>query len=283
LRAIVIRLAALRSIITAWFATWVYRAQARSYNTWLMPTILSIETSASVGAVCVLRDGIATNEVVRDEAKLSAWLLPAIDRTLSRANVPSLDAIDAIAFGNGPGSFTGVRTACATAQALAYARGKPLYAVSSIEAIADSAISYHARLHRAKESVTVILDARMNEVFTAVYNGRSAEELACVSPVSLQAIDAVVNNVNEFSVGSGALLVAKRLGFESSRIDEIREITQQAETQWAESIARIALRRMMAGEAPIDPMQAEPEYVRNNVALTEHERRALRSNEVKAA
>ena len=59
-------------------------------------------------------------EIVRDDAKLSAWVLPAVERVLARWG-GDVGQIAAIAFGAGPGSFTGVRTACNTAQSLVYA------------------------------------------------------------------------------------------------------------------------------------------------------------------
>ena len=82
-----------------------------------MPCILAIETSSHIGAVAILRgqrcDEVLAEESVRDDQKLSAWVLPAIERVLGASGLPA-QAIDAIAFGAGPGSFTGVRTACAT-------------------------------------------------------------------------------------------------------------------------------------------------------------------------
>jgi tRNA threonylcarbamoyladenosine biosynthesis protein TsaB len=236
-----------------------------------MPTLLSIETSANIGAVCVLRDGVATNEVVRDDAKLSAWVLPAIDRALQCAGVALAD-LDAIAFGQGPGAFTGVRTACATAQGLAYACAKPLYAVSSIHALAFSAQVIKRQNTSASKSINVILDARMNEAFSANYSWAINTEPVAVSPTTLSSIESFAPLETDDLVGSGALLVAKRRAFSSQRIEAIQALTTAAEDEWAQSIARIALVRMARGESPIDPLEAQPEYVRNNVAKTELER-----------
>ena len=106
-----------------------------------MPLILAIECSSHVGAIALLHVGDACaqtfSEVVRNEVKLSGWILPAVQRMLTQAQLRGED-IDAIAFGAGPGSFSGVRTACATAQALAYAWQKPLISVDSLEALAEA-------------------------------------------------------------------------------------------------------------------------------------------------
>jgi tRNA threonylcarbamoyladenosine biosynthesis protein TsaB len=246
------------------------------------PTVLAIETSANVGAVCVLHGDVAINEVVRDDAKLSVWLLPAVERALGRARV-TFDDIDAVAFGTGPGSFTGVRTACATAQALAYARSKPLYAISSLHSLAFSALFSHPPLNRISDEIKVILDARMNEVFSAVLIGRSAVKLKLVGSASVASIASVKFDATDAVVGAGALIIAERLGFATSRIEEVRAVTREAESRWAEAAARIARERINAGEPSVDPMNATPEYVRNNVAQTEAERRALRAVETRAA
>jgi tRNA threonylcarbamoyladenosine biosynthesis protein TsaB len=236
-----------------------------------MPTVLSIETSANIGAVCVLRDGVATSEIVRDEVKLSAWVLHAVGRVLERAGI-ALANLDAIAFGQGPGAFTGVRTACATAQGLAYACAKPLYAVSSIHALAFSARMLKSQFASGLASINVILDARMNEAFSAIYKGEVGSELVPVSPITLSSIETLTPLETDDLIGSGALLAAKRRGFSSQRIEAIQALTTAAENEWAQSIARIALARMARGEPSIDPREAQPEYVRNNVAKTELER-----------
>jgi tRNA threonylcarbamoyladenosine biosynthesis protein TsaB len=236
-----------------------------------MPSLLAIETSANVGAVCVLIDGVATNETVRNETKLSAWLLPAIDRALARAGV-TLAEIDAVAYGQGPGAFTGLRTACATAQAIAYARAKPLYPVSSMEAFACSALNIYAPINKAIEEIYVIFDARMNEAFCANFIGRSAQELVLIRPMSLVPLSTLHLTNDERVVGSGAVLIARRDCADPERLEALQSLTIAAEDRWAEGVARIAALAIARGESGIDPRDAQPEYVRNNVAKTEVER-----------
>ncbi len=232
-----------------------------------MPCLLAIETSSNIGAVCVLRDGVATSEIVRDEVKLSAWVVPAIDRLLSRLNV-SLSSMDAIAFGAGPGSFTGARTACATAQALAYAHNKPLIAVSSLEALAASALPFIAQLNRADSEINVTLDAHMNELYTATLVGRSEAELLSEKSAILQPAQTTHITPSSILLGSGAMLVANAHEFDRATVTAL---THAAESKWAEGLARIAAIRFARGER-IDPINAAPHYVRNNVAKTEVER-----------
>ena len=227
-----------------------------------MPCILAIETSAHIGAVALLRgarcEALLAAASVRDDPKLSAWVLPAIERVLGESGLTA-SAIDAIAFGAGPGSFTGVRTACATAQALAYAWQRPLVTVDSLEALAEAAIA---------TNTCVVLDARMAEVFSASFSRRADGELQRLTATTVSAPDAVVSSTGAELIGSGVpLLPAQHVANPAA--------TLHAEANWAHGVARVAARKLARNETT-DPMCAEPIYVRNNVALTEAERQPAR-------
>ena len=227
-----------------------------------MPCILAIETSAHIGAVALLRgqrcEQVLASESVRDDQKLSAWVLPAIERVLDASGLTA-QAIDAIAFGAGPGSFTGVRTACATAQSLAYAWQRPLITIDSLEALAEAS---------SAANVCVVLDARMREVFSASFVRQADGQLQRLTATTVSAPDAVVVAAGAELVGSGVpLLLAPHVANGAA--------TSHAETHWAHGIARVAARKLALGETT-DPMHAEPLYVRNNVALTEAARQRAR-------
>lgn len=227
-----------------------------------MPCILAIETSAHIGAVSILRgekcEELLASELVRDDQKLSAWVLPAIERVVTEAKL-SPSAIDAVAFGAGPGSFTGVRTACATAQALAYAWNCALVTVDSLEALAETS---------SAASICVALDARMNELFSASFARRADGTLQRLTATAVSVPGAVVVPERAELIGSGAhLLPAPQAAALAA--------TKHAEVHWAHGIARIAARKLALGETT-DAMHAEPVYVRNKVALTELERKHAR-------
>lgn len=242
-----------------------------------MPTLLAIETSSNVGSVCVLRDGAAFEAHVRDDAKLSAWVLPAIDSVLASASI-TLDDIDAIAFGQGPGSFTGVRTACATAQAIAYARNKPLYAIDTLAALAQAAELDNALFSGGRRPFFVILDARMNEVYCLNASGVRDENSSLNNEVELRGVESLtLDSEPSVYLGSGAILLAERDGIAAEAIAALRERTHRAESRWAEGVARLALDQMSRGHAAIAPIAAEPRYVRNRVAQTEAERAAAKA------
>lgn len=222
-----------------------------------MPTLLAIECSSHVNAVAYVHDTDRPDEWVgemsRADVKASAWLLPAIERVLAKANVRKTD-VKIVAFGAGPGSFTGVRTACATAQALAYSWHASLVAVDCLEALAEAS---------GLAKVDVLLDARMNELYAASFARATNGELIRISNTTLVGMGAFVASDGATLLGSGVHLFAP-LGAET---------TIAAEDRWAYGVARVAIAKFAKNEVT-DPQYAEPIYVRNNVAQTEAQRAA---------
>lgn len=222
-----------------------------------MQTLLAIECSSHVNAVAYIADidrpDEWVGEISREDVKASAWLLPAIERVLAEAGARKAE-VKIVAFGAGPGSFTGVRTACATAQALAYSWHASLIAVDCLEALAEA-----SRLAQ----VDVVLDARMNELYAASFARSAGGELNRLSATALVGIDAFIATDGASLLGSGAQLVAPASA----------ETAGVAEERWAYGVARIAIAKFARNEVT-DPQYAEPIYVRNNVAQTELQRAA---------
>ncbi|MBL8311134.1 MAG: tRNA (adenosine(37)-N6)-threonylcarbamoyltransferase complex dimerization subunit type 1 TsaB [Burkholderiales bacterium] len=239
-----------------------------------MACLLAIETSAHVGAVALVDDAsgvvaLVGEAVVRDDYKLSSWLLPAIHRVLRNAGRDGA-TLDGIAFGAGPGSFTGVRTACATAQTLAWAWQKPLLTVDSLEALAHAAVA--AGL--ADGVLTVALDARMGELYVASFQcaGNAATRITDTRLLPLaQAVThvAATHRDSPRVLGSGAVLLDPQWALSKITLDG-------AESSWAHGVARVGLDLLATGRVT-EPTLAEPLYVRNQVAQTEAERREARS------
>lgn len=125
------------------------------------PTILAIDTSTEACSAAIMQADCCIWRFEKTANKHTALLLPMISSLLAEASI-SLSQIDAIAVTRGPGSFTGVRIGIGIAQGLSFGLNKPVYEVSTLQAIAHTA--------GISGRVSVAIDARMQEVYTAVYD-----------------------------------------------------------------------------------------------------------------
>ena len=127
--------------------------------------VLGIDTATSTAGIALLDDDRVLGEAWHDTSARGADLLVAIDRVCRDAGVAP-HALDAVAVGAGPGSFTGLRIGMATAKGIAFAAGRPLWAVSSLAALADDAAR---ELHGDDRVICAALDARRGEVFAGCF------------------------------------------------------------------------------------------------------------------
>jgi tRNA threonylcarbamoyladenosine biosynthesis protein TsaB len=224
--------------------------------------ILAFDTSTDWLSVALFdgADAIALRE--RAGSASSERILPAIASILAQGEA-SLDEIDAIAYGAGPGSFTGVRIACGVAQGLGFGAGLPVCAVPTLGAIAQAAW----RVHGATR-VVACLDARMREVYVATYE-RQADRWTAVSEPAVRGPDAVEAPPPGAWWGAGDGFaaypaLAERLALADVDASIIPD---------AQSIAEWAWPHLIAGEG-VPAAHAAPLYVRHRVALTSAERAA---------
>jgi tRNA threonylcarbamoyladenosine biosynthesis protein TsaB len=206
----------------------------------------AIETSTEWCSVALWRDGETSALERRAGNRHSEFVLPMLE-SLSKDL-----RIDAVAFGAGPGAFTGLRIACAVAQGLAFARGLPVIGISTLEAMAEES---------GAGRVVACIDARMREVYYAALEkraGRWHEVIAaqCIAPQSAPRPpgDGWVGCGNGFGVyGSMGL---------SRVFPEVHPT--------ALAIAQLAAPRLAAGEG-VDAALAVPIYLRDKVAFTKEE------------
>lgn len=243
--------------------------------------LLAFDTSTEYCSVALLDAGEPAEPgraspprlVARHEptgAVSSARVLPAVREILREAGLALADC-SAIAFGSGPGSFTGLRTAAGVAQGLAFGLGVPVVPVSTLLVCAE-----RARLRDPSAGrVLVAMDARMDEVYWADYRWDAAAQAwrAIVAP-SLGAPGALVLPDEPFTLaGNAAAAFGERLPAALAA----RTVDGDA-LPHAVALAHAALRAWRAGQAvPAD--QAAPEYVRDKVAQTTAERLAARGGD----
>lgn len=218
--------------------------------------ILALETATDPGSIALWLEGRLVTRTCPDGLSNSATLLPLAEDALKEAGLVFAD-LDGVAFGMGPGSFTGLRIACGVAQGLAMARDLPLLGIGTLEAMA---------LQSGGQKVIVALDARMGEVYYARFvNGVLLGEIGVYAPEAVPLPD------------SGGWLACGN-GLSSYPI--LRERLLPFVTDWkpgitpsAEAVIRLAAPRLERGER-IDPADALPLYVRDKVAKTIVERLA---------
>ena len=128
-----------------------------------MTALLAIETSGAVGSVALLTDGAIRERTIATAREQTERVLPLIEELLAEADLP-IGALDAVVFGRGPGSFTGLRIAAAVAQGLALAASLPVIGVSSLAAAAQRVWA-----EAAVERSLVLIDAHMGEVYWGVF------------------------------------------------------------------------------------------------------------------
>lgn len=220
--------------------------------------ILALETSTELGSCALWRDGLVAERTCPPGKSHSETLLPLVRELLAEAGV-KVGQLDAIAFGVGPGAFTGLRVACGAAQGLAVASNRPLIPVTSLETMAAQA---------GGERVLALLDARMGEVYSGSYQLIDGGYVLR-GEIRVSAPDAVVLPAESGWAACGNAIaaypvLAERLSAAS--------IVVQAET-WptAATVARLAAPRAARGES-IDAALAVPLYIRDKVAKTVAER-----------
>ena len=227
--------------------------------------LLAFDTSTELISIAVTRlvSGVAQvwQHTGAGGAQASSGLIPAIEQLMAQADL-RFDELDAIAFGQGPGSFTGLRTACAVAQGLAFGAGRQVLPVDTLLAVAEEARQQFAS--GANECrVLALLDARMDEMYAAHYEFHGGawtqrEDYALIRPEAL-----VLQGSN--------VLAGNVFGVYGERLPVPLEVPRWQALPTATAILRLAPALLAAGHA-VAPANALPRYIRDKVAKTTLER-----------
>ncbi len=209
--------------------------------------LLAIETSTNIASVAVLNHQTFDQTLIEGVKTHAKVLLPEIDKILKRHHLLIQD-LDGIVFGRGPGSFTGLRVACAIAKGLALAHNKDVYPVSTL-----SAIIFEAK-KKYSQPILALIDARMNELYWAYDEGQA--------PVLEQVSDAQAI----LPEGEAPLVIAG-YGF----MDYLKDFKQDLLARVSEKILitpQAGTLIQMVHEGLVqkeNALTAEPIYIRNDI------------------
>ncbi len=226
--------------------------------------ILALDTSTEYLSLALWLDGEILTRDLHAGQTHSQQTLPLLKELLSEAKV-TVDDMDGIAFGAGPGSFTGLRIGCGVAQGLAFGANLPVVGISTLLALAASS---------GAGRVIACLDARMGEVYHAIYIKNSLEWNE-ISPPGLYKPDAVppVTGSDWVGTGSGWATYGEAL-----KVCYGPQVIQTMPNEYPKAAAIAALARpLFEAGLGLPAAQAAPIYIRNKVALKTSERELAKS------
>ena len=233
--------------------------------------LLAFDTSTDTLSIAVQHgDGVWQHQGPGG-AQASAALIPAVRALMAQAGL-TFDTLDAVVFGRGPGSFTGLRTACAVAQGLAFGakggQGVPVLPVDTLLAVAEEARQQHGCTQ-----VVAVLDARMDEVYHARCEWLPAEaRWQADEDFGLGAPESVQPRTGWTVAGNARAPYGDRLAPAASHVTALPTAT---------ALLRLAPALIAAGQA-VAAGDALPRYIRDKVAQTTAERAALRAAQAAA-
>lgn len=233
------------------------------------PRLLVIDTATETVAVAACGPAGEACITAPGGQDASARLLPAVQSALHQAGLRGVD-LDAIAFGVGPGAFTGLRTACAAAQGLAFGYGSPLLPLDDLAVWAEDS---PWRSAGDDTPVWVAVDARMGEVYAAAYVARGAAAWHADPAPALYTLEALAAR---WQAAPPLRLAGNAPAAFGERWPDVPAALHDTLHDRPAALLRLAQAAWRSGQA-IDPAQALPIYLRDKVALTTAERMAAKS------
>jgi tRNA threonylcarbamoyladenosine biosynthesis protein TsaB len=226
--------------------------------------VLAIDTCDSRGGVALLRDDSVLSRVNHESSEdYSVWLLPAVNSVLNDAEI-AMREVEAYVVASGPGSFTGVRSGLTTVKAWAEVYGKPVAAVSRLQAIA-------AQAWKGAPFIAACADGRRNQVFAALYRNRSdgevleriADEMVIAPDKFIEHVAGIAGDqrVSWASTDAGILVAAE----EWCAREKLDERLEPVSPFMVTTIGRIGMAQIQKGQT-VDPLTLDANYVRRTDA-----------------
>ncbi len=226
--------------------------------------LLGIETATTVCAAGVVRNGVVLAEELVDERNVHAERLMGMIDAAFRRSGTTLEQMDGLAVSIGPGSFTGLRIGLSVAKGLAYASGKPILPVSTLQGLAQKAADAWGS-GEAEALILPLLDARRGDVYCALYR-RADGALQQVWEQQIMALGAVAEAVHDRQVlvTGDARLELEQLARQRfpGRLQQFRVAGEDVARCSAAVIARVGEQLLGQGKSA-DPGLLEPQYLRD--------------------
>lgn len=223
--------------------------------------VLAIDSATNMAGVALVGDEAVIGETISNTGKThSQRLLPMIAYLLEEAELELAD-LDGIVISGGPGSFTGLRIGMATAKGLAYASQKPLVTVSTLDSLALNMVGYPGL-------ICPILNARKNEVYTALYRCKLGEKPEVITPYQVlkptALIELLTNQKDEVVfLGDGVPVfgssLLEGLGSKAKLAFPLESLPRAANLGW------LGVQRLKEGQVA-DLESAKPYYIRSSEA-----------------
>lgn len=230
--------------------------------------VLALDTSTEQMSIAVQRGAQVWAWEGPGGAQSSAHLIPAIEDLMAQAGLRYME-LSCIAFGQGPGSFTGLRTACSVAQGLGFAAHVPLLAVDSLMATAEAARQAHAP-QAFELRVLALLDARMDEVYACAFDLRADGWHACAEAELLRP-----EGLSDVAADPALMaLCGNAFAAYGPRLPR-PELPRWQALPTAQAMLKLVPALWVRGLA-VPAEEAMPRYIRNKVAQTTAEREALK-------
>jgi tRNA threonylcarbamoyladenosine biosynthesis protein TsaB len=221
--------------------------------------ILALDTSGEYCSVALWRAGALEAREVHAGQRHSEIVLAMVDELLARHGLKATQ-LDGIAYGAGPGSFTGLRIACGVTQGIAFAGNIPVVGIETLLAMAECAQA---------ERVVCCIDARMHEIYHAAYERVNDAWRPVAGPsVCAPAAAPLLPGSGWLGAGNGFAAYAEALA--QRYADAVRRVDAGLHSR-AHEIVRLAVPEFEQGHG-MDAGQALPLYIRDKVALAMHER-----------
>lgn len=220
--------------------------------------ILAIETATAACSAALCVDGEVYERYALAPRQHATLILPMVESLLVEAGL-TVAQLDAVAFGRGPGSFTGVRIAASIMQGIAFAADRPVVPVSTLAALAQGALR-----ETGGRAVLAALDARKDEVYWGAYTATADAGVRLQGEEVVRSPDRVAAPVDGdwIAAGSGWAAYGARL---MPRLGErVVRVLPDLEPH-AGDVVRLALADFALGRT-VSPEQAVPVYLRNDVA-----------------